>query len=185
MKELSLNVLDIAKNSVKAGATLIGIRLDENAEMLTMTITDNGCGMKRQMLEDVVDPFCTTRTTRKVGMGIPLLKLASEQTGGEVTITSRHESEYPDEHGTEVVATFYKNHIDYTPLGDIVSTVITLLQGSPEIDWEFSHESEAFQVSMDTRQMREVLGNDVPLNEPSILSWVEEYLSEQYKNNIM
>ena len=185
MKELSLNVLDIAKNSVKAGATLIVIRLQENAETLTMTITDNGCGMKRQMLDSVVDPFCTTRTTRKVGMGIPLLKLACEQTGGEMTITSRHVSEYPDAHGTEVVATFCKNHIDYTPLGDIVSTVITLLQGSPEIDWEFLHESEAFRVSMDTRQMREVLGDGVPLNEPSILSWVEEYLSEQYKNNIM
>ncbi len=182
MKELSLNVLDIAKNSVKAGATLIGIRLDERGDTLTLTITDNGCGMDRETLKRVVDPFCTTRTTRKVGMGIPLLKLASEQTGGEVTITSRHASEHPDTHGTEVVATFYKNHIDFTPIGDIVSTVITLLQGSPDIDWEFTHASEAFHVSMDTREMRAVLGEGVPLNEPSVLAWVEEYLSDQYKN---
>lgn len=182
MKELSLNVLDIAKNSVKAGATLIGIRLEETETTLTLTITDNGCGMKEEILRGVIDPFCTTRTTRKVGMGIPLLKLACEQTGGNVTITSRHTSEYPDTHGTEVTALFYKNHIDFTPIGDIVSTVTTLLQGSPEIDWEFTHISETFHVAMDTREMREVLGNDVPLNEPSILSWVEEYLNEQYKN---
>lgn len=182
MKELSLNVLDIAKNSVKAGATLIGIRLEETEETLTLTITDNGCGMKEEILRSVIDPFCTTRTTRKVGMGIPLLKLACEQTGGNVTITSRHESEYPDTHGTEVVALFYKNHIDFTPIGDVVSTVTTLLQGSPEIDWEFTHISESFHVTMDTREMREVLGADVPLNDPSILSWVEEYLNDQYKN---
>lgn len=182
MKELSLNVLDIAKNSVKAGAKLIEIRLEETVETLTLTITDNGCGMKEEILRGVIDPFCTTRTTRKVGMGIPLLKLACEQTGGSVTITSRHESEYPDTHGTEVTALFYKNHIDFTPIGDIVSTVTTLLQGSPEIDWVFTHVSTAFKVSMDTRQMRQILGDDVPLNDPSILTWVGEYLSDQYKN---
>ncbi len=185
MKELSLNVLDIAKNSVRAKATLISIRIEENTDKLVLAITDNGCGMSREMLEGVDDPFCTTRTTRKVGMGIPLLKLACEQTGGGVTITSRHESEYPDTHGTEVVATFYKNHIDFTPIGDIVSTVTTLLQGNPEIDWEFAHVSDVLDVSMDTREMRVVLGDDVPLNEPSVLLWIEEYLNDQYKNNIM
>ena len=182
MKELSLNILDIAKNSVKAGATLIGIRLEETDDTLTLTITDNGCGMKEEILRGVIDPFYTTRTTRKVGMGIPLLKLACEQTGGCVTITSRHESEYPDTHGTEVVALFYKNHIDFTPIGDIVSTVTTLLQGSPEIDWEFTHISKVIHVTMDTREMRQVLGDDVPLNEPSVLSWIGEYLNDQYKN---
>ena len=127
MKELSLNILDIAKNSVEAGAMLIGIRLEENADTLTLAITDNGCGMSREMLEGVVDPFCTTRTTRKVGMGIPLLKLACEQTGGAVTITSRHASEYSETHGTQVVATFDKNHIDFTPIGDIVGSKTTLI----------------------------------------------------------
>lgn len=182
MKELSLNVLDIAKNSVKARASLIRITLDEIGNRLTLTIGDDGCGMREEMLRGVVDPFCTTRTTRKVGMGIPLLKLAAEQTGGSVTITSRHESEYPDTHGTEVVAVFYRDHIDFTPLGDIVSTLTTLIQGSPDIDFAFTHTGESGCVSLDTREMREILGADIPLNDPEILQWIEGNLEEQYKN---
>ena len=118
MKELSLNVLDITKNSVKAGATLIDISLVEVGSLLTMTITDNGCGMKPEVVETVMNPFYTTRTTRKVGMGVPLLMLAAEQTGGTVTIQSRHEEEHPEDHGTVVTATFHTDHIDFTPIGD-------------------------------------------------------------------
>ncbi|MBQ7392566.1 MAG: ATP-binding protein, partial [Clostridia bacterium] len=158
MKELSLNVLDIAMNSVKAKATLINIHITEDDELLKMEIIDNGCGLTAEFLRGVIDPFCTTRTTRKVGLGIPLLKLAAEQTGGEVNITSKHESEYPTEHGTRVVATFYKQHIDFTPMGDIISTVTTLIQGSPDIDFEFRHDAKDFHVLLDTRQMREILG---------------------------
>ena len=93
MKELSLNILDIAENSTKAGASLVDISLVKKGRILTLTITDDGCGMLPEMVERVIDPFCTTRTTRKVGLGIPLLKLAAEQTGGWVGITSRHQSE--------------------------------------------------------------------------------------------
>ena len=182
MKELSLNVLDIAMNSVKAKATLIQIHITEDDALLTMKIIDNGCGMTPEILRGVVDPFCTTRTTRKVGLGIPLLKLAAEQTGGEVTITSKHESEYPAEHGTTVVATFYKQHIDFTPMGDIISTVTTLIQGSPDIDFEFLHRSSTFDVALDTRELREVLGPEIPLSEPEILLWIADNLREQYKN---
>ena len=183
MKELSLNVLDITMNSVKAGATLINIHITEDDERLTMEIIDNGCGMTAEFLRGVIDPFCTTRTTRKVGLGIPLLKLAAEQTGGEVSITSRHESEYPQDHGTQVSATFYKQHIDFTPMGDIISTVTTLIQGSPDVDFEFRHKSNTFDVSLDTREVREVLGPEIPLSEPEILLWIADNLCEQYKNN--
>ena len=182
MKELSLNVLDIAMNSVKAKATLISIHITEDDELLKMEIVDNGCGMTADFLRGVIDPFCTTRTTRTVGLGIPLLKLAAEQTGGEVVITSKHESEYPEEHGTHVVATFYKMHIDFTPMGDIISTVTTLIQGSPDIDFAFLHKSNTFDVSLDTREVREVLGPEIPLSEPEILLWIADNLSEQYKN---
>lgn len=182
MKELSLNVLDIAENSVKARATLIRIALEETSDTLTLTIADNGCGMTEEVLRGVVDPFYTTRTTRKVGLGIPLLKMAAEQTGGQITLTSRHESVYPDSHGTEVVAVFYKNHIDFTPLGDIVSTVTTLIQGSPEIDFEFLHVSDRFRVELDTRQLREILGEEIPLNSPEIMRWIAQYMGEQYEN---
>ena len=182
MKELSLNVLDITMNSVKAKATLINIHIIEDDELLKMEIIDNGCGMTDEFLRGVIDPFCTTRTTRKVGLGIPLLKLAAEQTGGEVVITSKHESEYPNEHGTRVTATFYKQHIDFTPMGDIVSTVTTLIQGSPDIDFEFLHKTNTFEVSLDTREVREVLGPEIPLSEPEILSWIADNLNDQYKN---
>lgn len=182
MKELSLNVLDIAMNSVKAKATLINIHITEDDKLLTMEIIDNGCGMTAEVLKGVVNPFYTTRTTRKVGLGIPLLKLAAEQTGGEVKISSRHELEYPADHGTRVTATFYKQHIDFTPMGDIISTMTTLIQGSPDIDFEFQHVSNTFFVSLDTREVREVLGPEIPLSEPEILSWIADNLSEQYKN---
>lgn len=183
MKELSLNILDIAENSVKAGADLIEILVEETREQtLILRINDNGCGMKEEILQGVIDPFYTTRTTRSVGLGIPLLKLAAEQTGGSVTIVSRHESEYPDTHGTEVTATFYQNHIDCTPMGDIISTVTTLIQGSPMIDFKFLHVSDRFRVLLDTRQVREILGEEIPLNSPEIIRWIAEYLGEQYEN---
>lgn len=180
MKELSLNVLDIAKNSVKAKATLIGISLVEKDHLLTLTISDNGCGMKPEILAGVVDPFYTTRTTRKVGMGIPLLKLSAEQTGGSVTITSRHESEHPDTHGTEVVATFHTDHIDFTPLGDMISTVETLIMGSPEIDFVYSHRTPTVDVALDTREIREVLGEEIPLDSYDVIQWIRQNLQAQY-----
>lgn len=180
MKELSLNVLDIAENSVKAGAALVRIHLIEDGELLVMTVADDGCGMKEEILRGVIDPFYTTRTTRSVGLGIPLLKLAAEQTGGDITIASRHESEFPDSHGTEIVARFYTKHIDCPPMGDIISTVTTLIQGHAEIDFEFLHRSKEFDVCLDTREMRQILGAEIPLNEPEILSWIAQHLKEQY-----
>ncbi|MBQ2687359.1 MAG: sensor histidine kinase [Clostridia bacterium] len=180
MKELSLNILDISKNSVKAGATLTEILLDETDSVLTLTIRDNGCGMKKEMVASVTDPFTTTRTTRSVGMGIPLLKLAAEMTGGSFEIKSKHESEYPDNHGTVVTAVFNKNHIDFTPLGDIPSSITTLIQGSPDTDFLFKHTLTSGQVGVDTRELRKTLG-DVPLDTFEVILWIEEYLKEQYE----
>ncbi len=180
MKELSLNILDISQNSISARATLIYITLTEDADgWLTLAIRDNGCGMTEETLRTVMDPFYTTRTTRKVGMGIPLLKMAAEQTGGKVTIESVSET-VSEEHGTTITATFDTNHIDMTPIGDIISTIETILQGHPEIDYVFTHTSPRFSVVMDTRELRAVLG-EVSLAEPEILMWVRGYLSEQYE----
>jgi hypothetical protein len=183
MKELSLNVLDIAKNSVKAGATLIRISLEEQDGVLTLLISDDGCGMKPEILEGVMNPFYTTRTTRKVGMGIPLLKLAAEQTGGEVKILSRHRDEYPDDHGTDVTATFFTNHIDFTPIGDLPATMETLIMGSPEIDFVFTHRSKTCNVELDTREIREVLGPDIPLDSFEVIQWIGGNLREQYESS--
>lgn len=178
MKELSLNVLDIAKNSVKAGANEIKITITETNDSLKMEIADNGCGMKADFLKNVTDPWGTTRTTRKVGMGIPFLKLAAEQTGGSFDISSKHESEYED-HGTVTTAIFNKDSIDFTPLGDIISSVVTLIQGSPDIRWIFVHIQPDKTVALDTDELKAVLG-DVPLDNIEVLMWIKGYLEEGY-----
>lgn len=179
MKELSLNILDIAQNSVKAGADKIDIILEETQKTLKISIADNGCGMSEEFLRNVQDPFCTTRTTRKVGMGIPLFKLAAEQTDGELTIYSKTAEDSPDEHGTTISALFYKDHIDFTQLGDIVSTVVTLVQGSPDIRWVFEHRIDENEVCLDTEELKAVLG-DVPLDNFEVICWIKGYLEEQY-----
>ncbi len=179
MKELSLNILDIAENSVKARAKLITIALEETENTLRFTITDDGCGMKPEFLARVTDPFVTTRTTRPVGMGISFLKLAAEQTGGNLTIESVSEELSPEEHGTKLSALFYTDHIDFVPLGDIVSTITTLIHGSPDIDFVFRHIHPKGEMSLDTRMIREVL-EDVPLNSIEVIAWVGDSLREQY-----
>ena len=177
MKEISLNILDITKNSVRAGATKIKIELvtDEQG-ILTLTVTDNGCGMNDEMVRTVTDPFCTTRTTRKVGLGLPLLKLATEQTGGNLSITSSTEK---GKSGTVLRAVFDTKSIDCMPMGDIVSTVCILIAGSPEIDFEFSDVSPRGSVTLNTAELRSVLG-DVSLAESEVQKWISEYLKEQY-----
>ncbi|MBQ8980480.1 MAG: sensor histidine kinase [Eubacterium sp.] len=179
MKELSLNILDVAENSVKAGATLTQILIVEQGDLLTLTFKDDGCGMSEEVVRAVIDPFYTTRTTRKVGLGVPLLKLAAEQTGGNLTVQSKTAEEHPDSHGTEVTATFYKNHLDFTPLGDVISSITTLIQGHPDTDFLFSHKTENGEVMLDTRELRQVLG-DVPLDTYDVIKWIEDYLKEQY-----
>ena len=180
MKELSLNILDVAENSVKAGASLTQILLTEEGDVLTLEIVDDGCGMSEDVVRSVTDPFYTTRTTRKVGMGIPLLKLACEQTGGKLTITSVTQEENPAEHGTHVTATFNKNHIDFTPLGDVSSSILTLIQGHPDTDFLFRHQIDGRVVELDTRELREVL-EDVPLNSYDVMRWIGGNLQEQYE----
>ncbi len=182
MKELSLNILDIAENSVKAGATLTKILLSETDDRLVISIEDDGCGMDKETVERVTDPFYTTRTTRAVGMGIPLFKMAAEQTGGSFAIESVKNDGNNENHGTKTRACFNKNHLDFTPLGDVVSSVTTLIQGHPETDFLFVHKTENGEARLDTRELREVLGADVALNEYEVIKWIEEFLKEQYIN---
>lgn len=178
MDELSLYVLDITMNSVRAGATEIRIELLEEGEWLTFRVSDNGCGMTEEQLNKLTNPFFTTRKTRKVGLGIPFLKMLSEMTGGGVEITSVHES-VSEEHGTTTTAKFGRNHIDFIPLGDMVETVKTLIQGSPNINFTYFHKTENGEVTLSCAEMKDVLG-DIPLNEPEILEWIGENLREQY-----
>ncbi len=179
MKELSLNILDITENSVKAGATLTEILLEESGSKLTLIIKDDGCGMSPEVVKNVIDPFYTTRTTRSVGLGVPLLKMAAEQTGGSFCIES-HTTPPDDFHGTTVTAVFDTSHIDFTPLGDVVASITTLIQGHPDTDFLFRHTKGGEEVLLDTRQLREIL-EGVPLNSYEVIKWTEEYLREQYE----
>ena len=176
MKEISLNILDIAENSVKAKASLTEILISEEGDKLTLTIKDDGCGMDEQTVRSVIDPFYTTRKTRSVGLGIPLLKLACEQTGGSLSIES---SVNESDHGTMVRAIFFKNHIDFIPLGDVTSSIVTLIQGHPDTDFLFRHTTEGGEVSLDTREIRAVL-EDVPLDTYEVICWIRSSIEEQY-----
>lgn len=180
MKELSLNILDITENSTKAKAEFIEIAISESEDQLCIRITDDGIGMSEGTLLSVADPFYTTRTTRKVGMGIPLFRFAAEQTGGHLSITSKHIEKHTEHHGTTVTAMFYKKHIDFTPLGDVISTLTTLIQGHPTVDFLFTHRNGERCVSLDTREIRAVL-EGVPLDTYEVLLWIKDNLTEQYK----
>ncbi len=182
MKELSLNILDVAKNSVTAGADTIRIELitDENG-WLSFSVEDNGCGMSDEVLRRVTDPFYTTRKTRSVGLGLPFLKLAAEQTGGELKISSSTEK---GKSGTKLVATFDTKNIDFMPLGDIVSTVCILISGSPDIHFVFRDSMPKGTVLLDTAELKAVLGDDISLAEPEVVAWMREYLKEQYEQRV-
>ena len=179
MKELSLNILDIAENSVKAGATLTEISVEETADTLTLEFKDDGCGMSEETVMSVINPFYTTRTTRSVGLGIPLLKMAAEQTGGRLEISSLLDESNGAPHGTTVKAYFFKNHLDFTPLGDVISSITTLIQGHPDTDFLFTHTVNGKEIRLDTREIRAVL-EGVPLNTYDVLVWIDGYLKEQY-----
>lgn len=175
MRELSLNVMDVAQNSITANATLITITVIESDkdDYLDITIEDNGKGMTGEQVQNVIDPFFTTRTTRKVGLGIPLFKMAAEQTGGSFTIESTVGV------GTKLTAHFVKSSVDMTPLGDINSTVKILIQCNPQLDFLFTHCTDCGEFTLDTRELREILGEDVPLDTPDVLMWIDGFLSEQ------
>lgn len=173
MKDLSLHVLDIAENSVRAGASLVTITVTNSArrDRIILRFADNGKGMSPELLARVTDPFTTTRTTRRVGLGIPLFKDAAEQTGGTFSIESTLGV------GTTTTAEFVRSSIDTPPEGDLCGSVLTLIQGAPEIDFLFTYETDEGSFSCDTREIRELLGG-VALSEPAVITFLSEYLRE-------
>ncbi|MBQ2093732.1 MAG: ATP-binding protein [Ruminococcus sp.] len=174
MRELSLNVMDVAQNSVRAEASLVTITVEESDknDSLSISIEDNGCGMTEEQVSQVIDPFFTTRTTRKVGLGVPLFKLSAEQTGGSFEIRSKLGE------GTVTTARYVKSHVDMTPLGDINSTVEILIRCNPQIDFVFTRTNDNGSFTLDTRELRAVL-EGVSLDTPDVTEWIRQYLEEQ------
>lgn len=173
MTEISLNILDVAENSTRAGAALVAITVaaDFAKDLLTVTIADDGCGMTLEQVARVTDPFFTSRTTRKVGLGVPFFKYAAESTGGSFTIDSEVGK------GTTVTAVFVLSHIDRMPLGDISSTIHTLIVYHPETDFIYTYRYNDKSFCLDTREFKEILG-DVPFDTPEISAYIMEYLTE-------
>lgn len=173
MRELSLNILDIAQNSISAGAPLITIEVVENTadKTLLIGIYDNGKGMSEEQVRSVIDPFFTTRTTRKVGMGIPLFKMAAEQTGGKLEIKSKLGI------GTEVRAYFKTNSVDFTPLGDVTSTIQMLITMNTDRDFIYRRVIDDKEFTLDTREIKMILG-DVPLDTYEVSQWLKGYIEE-------
>ncbi len=175
MRELSLNILDIAQNSISAGASLTEIVVNENTKDKTLLIGiyDNGCGMTEEQVKSVIDPFFTTRTTRKVGMGIPLFKMSCEQTGGKFTIESEKGV------GTKINALYKTDSIDFTPLGDIAATIVTIVSMNADKEFLYRRVLDDKEFIFSTVEIKKIL-DGVPLSEPSVMNWIEEYLNEQY-----
>ena len=177
MQELSMHVLDIAQNSVAAGATRIeiSVRIDTAARRLTLTIADNGKGMSEEVRRRVTDPFYTTRTTRKVGLGLPFFAQAAKAAQGSLNITSA-----PGK-GTSVVADFQLGHIDLAPLGDMDGTIVGLIQCNPALDFSYNVWADGQTFCMDTRELREQLG-EVPLSNVQVAVFLRQYLREHTEN---
>ena len=174
MKEIALHLLDIVQNSVRAGALHVDIRFLLDADgVLEMGVRDDGCGMSEELLSRVRSPFTTTRTTRKVGLGIPLLMQNAMQTGGHVDIESQEGK------GTDIAAYFVTSSIDCLPLGDLASTMASIIMGSPDTP-EFSIRcaSPSGEMSFSTEQIRPVL-EGVSLSEPGVVQWIRDSLDEE------
>jgi hypothetical protein len=173
MRDLSLHILDIAENSIAAQAERIEIRLEENRgeDRLVLEISDDGKGMDREMRERALHPFVTSRTTRKVGLGLPLLAAAAEAAGGSLTL----ESEVGK--GTTVRASFQLGHIDLKPLGDIAQTLVTLIMGYPGIDILYSHKVDGDEYTLDTRMIRAEL-DGIPIHSPGVIKLIRKNIED-------
>ena len=173
MNELSLHVLDICQNSIKANANLIKIIITDNKidNLYKIEIIDNGFGMDKKTLSEVTDPFFTTRTTRNVGLGISLFKMAAEMTGGHLEISSIVTK------GTKVIATFQNDHIDRAPLGDIEDSLCVLILNENMIDIYYEHRVNNKTYIFDTREVRKIL-NEIPFTDYNVIRWIKNNVKE-------
>ncbi|MBQ2817957.1 MAG: sensor histidine kinase [Clostridia bacterium] len=173
MRELADNVLDIAQNSVAAGASLLEltITVDEAADLITLIFSDNGCGMTPEFAQKVTDPFTTTRKTRKVGLGLPFLKMTAQTTGGDFSLESQVGV------GTTVKASFGLKNIDRPPMGDLAGTLQTLVILNTHMDFLITYRGPKDEFVFDTRQIKPMV-EPLELNHPDIAAWISDYIKE-------
>jgi hypothetical protein len=171
MRELSLHILDVVENGITAGADRITIQVEESVpdDRLRIIIQDNGRGIPAEKIRSVEDPFVTTRTTRRVGLGLSLLAAAARRCDGDIMVSA------PSCGGTEVTAWFRRGHIDRAPLGDVASTLGMLILGNPHVDFVYVHRLDQNEFSLDTRDIRNQL-EDVPLNDPGVIQHITTFI---------
>ncbi len=171
MEELSLHILDLVQNSIEADATSIEIIIREDTKKNTfeVEIKDNGRGMDEEQVANIGDPFFTTRLTRKVGLGIPLLKVAAEQTGGYLKLTSSKGR------GTLVEISFVHDHIDRAPLGNMADALVAIFTAHQIVELVYCHERNGVSFCLDSRELREICGDC--LSHPKIVQWLREYVA--------
>ena len=173
MRELSLHVLDIVENAIEAGASRVEVKIEEDLEQdrLTIDVRDNGRGMSQEMIQRVMDPFCTTRTTRHVGLGLPLLAAAARRCDGDLTIESE------PGRGTRVRAHFRHSHIDRAPLGDMAGAMLAVLLSERAVDLDYIHRVGDQEFRFDSAEIRKEL-EDIPLTHPRVREWLSGALRE-------
>ncbi len=176
MEDLSLHILDIVENSIAAGANRVEIRIveDTGKDILSVEIRDNGKGMSEEVIGKAADPFYTTRTTRRVGLGLSLLSQSAKEADGDMTITSKEGD------GTIVIAYLRHSHIDRKPIGNMAETLIVLIAGNPDIDFLYEHRLNNRAYSIDTKDIREELG-DIPLSSPHVIEAVRKDIQNGLK----
>ena len=174
MKELSLHILDIAMNSVRAECSTLEIQIFENtkSDLLKILVKDNGFGMSEEMVKSVLDPFTTTRTTRKVGLGIPLFKANAENCNGDFTIESELNV------GTEVIATFQLSNIDRPVLGNITSVVLMLITSHPNIEIIFSYNKDGNEFRITTSDIKSELG-EISVQDSEVRKLLSDIISSE------
>lgn len=171
MKEISLHILDLAQNSLQAGAKNIGIDIEEDtqADTFAVALADDGCGMSESLAQAAVNPFVTTRTTRKVGLGIPMFKAGCEACGGSFMLESEEGK------GTRLKGVYRRSHIDRPPLGGICDTMLLLIAGNPAVRFRYSHRLDSSSYELDTAQLKQILG-EVPLDTPEVTAFIKDFL---------
>jgi len=174
--ELAMHILDIAENSVRAGAQLVTIRILEDLEkdLYVMEIADDGRGMNAEERQRALDPFYTTKKVRKVGLGLPMLQNAARNTGGEFRLDSKVGG------GTTVTAKFGRSHIDRQPLGNIAASLISLILGNPGVDFVYDHRFNGQRFTLDTRELKKEL-DEVPLGHPEVTRFLRRSINDGLK----
>jgi len=176
LAELSMHIIDIVQNSISAGADLIKVKIHElkDRDLLIIEVEDNGKGMDKDQINRVQDPFYTTKSFKRVGLGIPLFKQTAEHCDGSFQILSE-----PGK-GTLIRATFKKSHVDLPPMGNLRDTILTLVVGEPNVDFVFEVETDGVVFVLDTREVKKEL-QDVPINHPEVVKFLREYIGENLK----